>query len=59
MKPHGNTGKRNAMRGEEPADTHIHIRATKKERRRWKGAAIMSGETFSAWIRRHLNRAAQ
>lgn len=35
MNKHGNTGKQNAMKGDEPASSYLHIRVTRTQKASW------------------------
>ena len=52
-KPHGNTGKRNALQGC-GADTHLHIRINSKVKDKAKKDAKKNGLTMSKWVEKRL-----
>jgi hypothetical protein len=51
---HKNSGNKNAQTGEEPANAHIHMRVTAKEKSAWVKNAQKEGKKLSQWIRDRL-----
>lgn len=59
MKEHGNTGNRNAQKGQDAMSSHLHIRCTPSAKAGWVRAAQRAGLNLSDWVTRALNEAAQ
>jgi predicted HicB family RNase H-like nuclease len=58
-KPHGNTGKRNAAKPEKlKATGRLQGRVHEEYKAAWKIAAKAEKLSLTAWIEKHLNKAA-
>lgn len=49
-KPHGNTGNRNALKGDAPKDAFLHIRINGKVKAKAKADAKRHGLSVSEWV---------
>ena len=55
-KPHGNTGKQNALKPDElKAESFIHARCKRSDKAKWVIAARHEGMKLTEWIIRNLN----
>lgn len=56
-KPHGNTGRRNAMKGDKPLSTSIAFRAPPELKERAEKQAASEGLKLSQWLLQLVERA--
>ena len=49
-KKHGNTGKQNAKKGEDVADSYIHLRCTKEQKIKYIQKSKGKGIKLTQWI---------
>ena len=55
-KPHGNTGKKNALKGDDVADAYLHIRCTKAQKGEYIKASRSKGLKLTQWALEHLDK---
>ena len=53
--PHGNTGNRNALKFDEPATSHLHIRIPQSLKAQYVKAAQREGMKLAEWVLRNCN----
>jgi hypothetical protein len=56
-KPHGNTGKQNALKPDElKAESFIHARCKRSDKAKWVIASRAEGLKLTEWIVKNLNK---